>query len=44
LKRTNQTQRKQRKKVIKIKGEINKIESKLTKQKISKAQNWFFES
>lgn len=32
-----------RKKMIKIKAEINKIESKLTIEKINKAQNLFFE-
>ena len=36
--------KKQRKEVIKIKAEINKIKNRDTKERINTIKNWFFES
>jgi hypothetical protein len=40
--RTSKTQNKQRREIIKIRAEINEIETKKI-QRINKAKSWFFE-
>ena len=41
--RTNKTQSQQRKEIIKIRAEINEIDTKKTIAKINKTKSWFFE-
>ena len=41
--RTNKTQIRRRKEIIKIKAEINEIETKKTIEKINETKSWFFE-